>query len=100
MTVIEVIRKDNLISNVNILGHSNYDLIGKDIVCSSISSIVITTINGIIAINKDYLKYQATEGKIRIEVINNDEVCNKLLENMILLLSELATQYPKNVTLK
>ena len=39
--------KENVIT---ISGHANYDDKGKDIVCASVSSIVITTINAIIEI--------------------------------------------------
>ena len=40
---------------IKILGHAMYDEYGKDIVCSSVSSIVITTVNGIYEIDKEYL---------------------------------------------
>ena len=35
-------------NKIEIKGHANYDDYGKDIVCASVSSIVITTINAII----------------------------------------------------
>ena len=38
---------------VTISGHANYDEYGKDIVCASVSSIVYTTVNGILNIEKD-----------------------------------------------
>ena len=34
---------------ITITGHALYDDYGKDIVCASVSSIVITTVNGILA---------------------------------------------------
>ena len=34
---------------ITILGHAMYDDYGKDIVCSAASSIVTTTVNGILA---------------------------------------------------
>ena len=52
--MIKVELKDNLIT---IKGHAGYDDKGKDIVCASVSSIVITTINGIIEINPDAIDY-------------------------------------------
>ena len=42
--------KDKLIT---ISGHSGYEERGKDIVCASVSSIVITTINAIIEIDRE-----------------------------------------------
>ena len=35
-------------SNISISGHALYNDFGKDIVCSAVSSIVITTVNGIL----------------------------------------------------
>ncbi|MBE6161530.1 MAG: ribosomal-processing cysteine protease Prp [Firmicutes bacterium] len=51
----------NVVKNKNIIeitGHANFDDYGKDIVCASVSSIVITTVNGILEINRDSLKYE------------------------------------------
>ena len=42
---------------IEITGHSDYDTIGKDIVCSAVSSIVTTTINGIISIDENAISY-------------------------------------------
>ena len=38
---------------IRVHGHAMYDDFGKDIVCSSVSSIIITTVNGIYEIDKD-----------------------------------------------
>ena len=46
-----LVKKDK----IEITGHSDYDTIGKDIVCSAVSSIVITTVNGIHRLSEDYL---------------------------------------------
>ena len=48
--MIKVLKKGSIIK---ISGHANYDEKGKDIVCASVSSIVITTINAIIEIDHD-----------------------------------------------
>ena len=86
-------------SKILISGHALYDDYGKDIVCSSVSSIVITTINGILRINKDALKYSTKKG-IEIEILKNDSVTLELINNMLDLLKELSLQYPKNIQIK
>ena len=53
--MIKVLVKKDLIE---ITGHSNYDIVGKDIVCSAVSSIVTTTINGIISIDSKAINYK------------------------------------------
>ena len=51
--MIKVIYKNN---NITISGHAGYKYAGEDIVCASVSSIVYTTINGILNINDKALK--------------------------------------------
>ena len=88
--MIKVELKDNLIT---IKGHAGYDDKGKDIVCASVSSIVITTINAIIEINPDAIDYSDLDNEIIIRKLKEDEVVNKLLNNMILLLENLEKDY-------
>lgn len=82
--------KDKLIT---ISGHSGYEERGKDIVCASVSSIVITTINAIIEIDSDAIDYSDLDDKIIIRIIKEDEIVNKLINNMILLLESLEKDY-------
>ena len=88
--MIKVELKDNLIT---INGHAGYDDKGKDIVCASVSSIVITTINGIIEIDPDAIEYSDLDPELVIKKIKEDETVNKLLNNMILLLENLEKDY-------
>ena len=94
--MIQVEKKDNCII---ISGHALYDDYGRDIVCSAVSSIVITTINGILSINENAIKYDSKNG-IKIQIVSQDNVTLKLIDNMILLLKELSDKYPKNIKIK
>ena len=85
---------------IEIHGHSGYDVIGKDIVCSAVSSIITTTINGILSINNDALKYSYNNDIMTIEIINRDDITDKLINNMIDLLKDLSKDYPKNIIVK
>lgn len=85
---------------ISITGHALYADFGKDIVCSSVSSIVITTINGIISIDPDAIKYNLSKNGLEIEVLKTDNVTLKLIDNMIELLTELSKDYPKNIRIK
>ena len=85
---------------IEVTGHSDYDNIGKDIVCSAVSSIVTTTINGIISIDSDAITYDYNRDVMEINIIKNDEVTIKLINNMIDLLKSLAKDYPKNIKVK
>ena len=93
-----LITKDE--KKISITGHSLYDDFGKDIVCSSVSSIVITTINGIISIDEDAIKYNLSKNGLEIEVLKTDNVTLKLIDNMMELLTQLSKDYPKNIRIK
>lgn len=86
--------------NISITGHAMYDDFGKDIVCSAVSSIVITSINGILSINSDALIYNNKENGLEIEIQSFDDITLKLINNMMELLIKLSNDYPKNIQVK
>ena len=94
--MIKVIIKKDLIS---ISGLACYDDYGKDIVCAATSATVITTVNGILSIDKDYIK--VTEGKnLKIEILKHDKIVDSLINNMINLLTELQNDYKENIDIR
>lgn len=97
MTIVRYKRANGFISRVELKGHANFDDSGKDIVCSSISSISATTINAILRIYRESITFANNGGYVLIEVKQSDEVVEKLLINMIELLKELSITYSKNV---
>lgn len=80
-------------NKIEISGHANYDEYGKDIVCASVSSIVITTINAILEIDSDSIYYEDLNNKMIIKVLKDEDIVNKLINNMILLLKQLENDY-------
>ena len=97
MIKVNYVVSNNLIKSVSIKGHAFYDTYGKDIVCAAVSSIVTTTINNIIALEENTIKYDTKEGNVCITVLRNSDVTNKLLNVLIDMLKELATDYPQNI---
>ena len=53
MIKVSIKKENERIKEVVIKGHALYDTLGKDIVCAAVSSIVITTVNGILSFDKD-----------------------------------------------
>ncbi|HOP65985.1 MAG TPA: ribosomal-processing cysteine protease Prp [Bacilli bacterium] len=100
MTKVYVKENNNIIKEITISGHSNNDVKGKDIVCSSISSIVTTTINALIRLDEEAISYTEKDGFININNIKNEPNTQILIDNMLNLLKELATKYPKNIQVK
>ena len=85
---------------ITILGHALYDEYGKDIVCSAASSIVTTTVNGILALDKGSLSYMVSKKGVSINVKNEDTTTQILIGNMVSLLKELEKNYPANIEVK
>ena len=84
-------------NKIEVSGHANYDEYGKDIVCASVSSIVITSINACIEIDKDSILYEENDNKIKIEIKKEDKITEKLINNMVFMLESLEKDYPKNI---
>ena len=96
MIKINVEKENNIIKSVEVKGHADYADFGKDIVCSAVSSIVTTTINDILTLDKNAIKYITDDGNVTITNLDN-EIANKLLNTMLNTLSDLANDYPKNI---
>ncbi len=97
MIKVNCVVSNGLIERLSIKGHADYDTLGKDIVCAAVSSIVTTTINNIIALEENTIKYDTKEDNVCITVLRNSDVTNKLLNVLIDMLKELATDYPQNI---
>ena len=85
---------------ITILGHALYDDYGKDIVCAATSSIVTTTVNGILALDKGSLSYMISKRGMTVNVKNEDSTTQVLVGNMVSLLKELEKNYPTNIKVK
>ena len=81
-------------------GHAGYADYGKDIVCASASSIVITSINAALRIEENSLIYKEEKDKLTIEVTSDNKNVLLIIENMIAMLKELALTYKKNIKIE
>ena len=97
MIKIKVEYDNNFISKIVITGHANYDDYGKDIVCSAVSASVLTTINGIIALDNSILEVDNILDKMTIKVLKNEKNSQVLLNSMLSNLKSLVVEYPKNI---
>lgn len=94
--MIKVIKDNN---NITISGHANSGEYGKDIVCASVSSIIYTTINAIESIKANSIEVIDNDSMI-INILTDDEIVMKLINNMMSLLKDLSSDYPKNIIVK
>ena len=77
--MIKVVVKND---SITISGHANYDDYGKDIVCAAVSATVITTVNGILSIDKDAIEVNE-KNKVEIKILKNNEIVDKLINNYL-----------------
>ena len=99
MIKVNVKRQNNKVYEIVIKGHAEYDDYGKDIVCAAVSSMAITTVNGIISLDES-IDYEENNGFLKIRVLKDTEINNKLLDNLVNLLGELVMQYPENIEIR
>lgn len=93
-------KKHDKIIEIQILGHAMYADYGKDIVCAGASSIFITTVNAILKFSKEAISIDMKKDKVCLKKLEENEIVDKLLENMTELFQELSVTYPKNITIR
>jgi len=97
MIHVKVVKKVNDICKIHLNGHAEFAEFGKDIVCAGVSSILTTTVNGILRLHPNAITYNQNQDKFSVIKKEKDKTTNVLLENMIDLLKELEQNYPKNI---
>jgi len=103
MTQIKIFRdKDANIVKGELSGHTGYADLGEDIVCASVSSVLIMTLNGIERVLNVIFGAEEGDGYL-LFVLPDDLDDNKrkeiniLLDSMYLHLQMIADEYPDNV---
>ncbi|MBQ8182875.1 MAG: ribosomal-processing cysteine protease Prp [Clostridia bacterium] len=90
----------NAPTGFEISGHSGYDTHGNDIVCSAVSSAAYMTANTLIEIMKLPVSAEVQDGMMKISLpAESAAKANDILLGFRLHITELAKQYPKNVTI-
>ena len=87
------IQDDSIVIN----GHAMFDDYGKDIVCASVSSVAITTINAIIEFDNTSIDVSQNDGYLKIDILKHNKNVDILISNMIKLFEELEKKYPNNI---
>ena len=85
---------------ITIKGHSGYAEEGFDIVCASVSSISVTTVNALLSIDEDCIEYEENDGYLNIKIKKHNETIDKLIDNMVNLFSELEKDYKKYIEIR
>jgi len=100
MIHIKIQKEKEWIKKIEFKGHALYDDYGKDIVCAGVSSILTTTVNGILRIKENAIIFQQKKDQFDLIIQSQDEITSILIENMLCLLKELEASYPKNIKME
>ncbi|MFZ7121249.1 MAG: ribosomal-processing cysteine protease Prp [Eubacteriaceae bacterium] len=96
-------RDNGDISSVEVEGHSNYADIGKDIVCAAVSSLVISSVNGLISHVGLDVEYEMNDDgfvKFEVPIIHEDKKriqCNAILETLYLGVKSIELEYKEHI---
>ena len=101
MILVNVFKDGGSIKEIEVKGHSGYDVEGRDIVCSSVSTAVIITANLLERLNIDF--ECTSDDKVPLislkmkNVNSNDQLnlVNTILENLVDNLSKVQEEYNK-----
>lgn len=89
--------ENHKIEHITIEGHSGYAKQGSDIVCASVSTLVIASVNIMLRLDKEAVSYEMRDGFINVDVKKHSKFIDIVTENMICLLEELANDYQKYI---
>ena len=99
MIKVRITKNNNIIESIKCIGHAGYAEYGKDIVCASFSTMIITSINTILDIDDIAISYTDTND-LRIVNIKKDNITNSILNTLVNLMYELRDNYDKNIDIK
>lgn len=92
----KIVYKNNFINSIEVKGHANYNIKGKDIVCAAVSTAVIVTYNALEHLNlSNMVEHNISDGYFLIKVLNENEIVDSLLKNLEHTLIELEKDYKK-----
>ncbi|MDO4378436.1 MAG: ribosomal-processing cysteine protease Prp [Erysipelotrichia bacterium] len=100
MVKVKVEKINDSIKFIDINGHADYGQYGNDLVCAAVSSISIGLLNAIDILAPQKCDIQLSENRIRIMVLNNEEVVQTVLSVGLIQLKTIEEKYPKNLKIE
>lgn len=102
MINLTILKSNDAITTLQAKGHSGYAEAGQDIVCSAVSTIMQTTLNGLLEVTKTDVDYEINQDIpfLRITVKAEDEKAQILMRSAYLALKQIADDYKKYIKIK
>ena len=97
MITVKVYSDNKRIIGIEVSGHSGYEEVGKDIVCSSVSTAMILSINLLEKFNAD-IKYVSDEKipLISLDILSFDDSTEQIVQTILVNLVENLNEVSKN----
>jgi uncharacterized protein YsxB (DUF464 family) len=105
MIRVDILRNsDRFICGFTVSGHADYDVPGKDIVCSGVSAVTIGTVNAVEALLQLDLNPIVESGYLAVEVPETTDQhtfhsSQLLLESMVIMLQGIESSYQTYITM-
>lgn len=102
MINLTILKSNDAITTLQAKGHSGYAEAGQDIVCSAVSTIMQTTLNGLLEVTKSAVDYEINQDIpfLRISVKAEDMAAQILMKSAYLALKQIADDYKKYIKIK
>ena len=97
MTTVTFLTEGKRIIGFDAKGHSGYSEEGSDIVCAAVTSavrLVESTVNDVLGLAASVKVHERLPGGLSA---TNESTCQALLTGLMLLFSELHSEYPDNI---
>lgn len=104
MIEVKVVKSLGFIKNIKVNGHANSSEYGSDLICCSVSTLVITLINGISDYIKGDIEYNTENGNVNVDITEtNEDKKNKidvLTNTFVLGIKGIMEENPEYLNLK
>lgn len=98
MIKIKINKTNNKYSSLEVSGHSNYDELGKDIVCAGVSAVVTGGLNALTSVNKNKISCVIKDGYVNVDVLDiNDDKLQLIMDVIIIQLRTIEESYKKYI---
>lgn len=97
MINVNIYKKEETIVGFELSGHAQHSKSGTDIVCSAVSALTISAVNGISQLTETEIIFKDENDLMQLKVDEPTKESKLLLSSMHLALIEIEEQFPKNV---
>ncbi|MGM0607141.1 MAG: ribosomal-processing cysteine protease Prp [Candidatus Muiribacteriota bacterium] len=103
MIEIKINLEGDLIKQINIKGHAEYDVTGKDIVCAGVSAVFFAGVNSLKSIlgnNSQVFKITAKKGSAQIKLIDPEPTSQLIAKVVYIGLKNIENEYKEFVKIE